>query len=42
MAFLTYLVWFAISPTSPLYNVLPPLIISNIDFNDNGLIIIMG
>jgi hypothetical protein len=41
MAFLTYPVWFAISPTPPLYKVLPSLIISNVDFNDNGLIIVI-
>jgi hypothetical protein len=34
MAFSTYPVWFAVSPTPPLYKVLPFLIISNIDFMD--------
>jgi hypothetical protein len=34
---LTYPIWFAISPTPHLYKVLPSLIISNIDCNNNGL-----
>ena len=36
IVFLTYLKWFAISPTLHLHKVLPSLYISNINCNDNG------
>jgi hypothetical protein len=37
IAILTYPIWFAVSPTSHLYKLLPPHSISNTYFNDNGL-----
>jgi hypothetical protein len=36
IAFSTYPIWFAVSPTHHLYKVLSSLIIPNIDYNDNG------
>jgi hypothetical protein len=41
LAFLTYPIWFAVSPTPYLYEVLPSLNTSNNNYNDSGLIIIL-